>query len=209
MKTDDLLNMLGTDRVAERPSGTVLWRWLVPAALFSFAAMAVGLGVRFPLSQSLFPPEILPKFVLPLLLGILAAPLAMRFARPLARPRLAWLWVIPLLGLALLAFAYITTPSQARMMAFTGKSIIPCLVSIPALSAPLLAAFLMALRRGAVMAPMRAGLIAGFAAGGLGTAIYALHCTEDSPLFYVIWYGAGILITAGAGALIGRKLLRW
>ncbi|WP_417806495.1 NrsF family protein [Thioclava sp.] len=209
MKTDDLLNMLGNDRVAESLPGAVLWRWLVPAALFSFAAMALGLGVRFPLSQNLFQPEILPKFVLPLMLGLLAAPLALRFARPLARPRLAWLWVIPMLGMALLAFGYLTTPSQARMMAFTGKTILPCLVSIPALSAPLLAAFLMALRRGAVLAPARAGLIAGLAAGGLGTAIYALHCTEDSPLFYVVWYGAGILITAGVGALIGRKVLRW
>jgi hypothetical protein len=209
MKTDDLLNMLGSDRVAEPLPGAVLWRLLIPAALFSFAAMAVGLGVRFPLSQTLLSPEVLPKLVLPLLLGILAAPLALRLAQPLARARLAWLWIIPMLGLGLLVFAYLTTPSQARMMEFTGKTILPCLVSIPALSVPLLAAFLVALRRGAVMAPMRAGLIAGLAAGGLGTAIYALHCTEDSPLFYVTWYGAGIAITAGLGALIGRSVLRW
>lgn len=209
MRTDDLLNMLGNDRVAEPPSAVVLWRWLVPALLFSFGAMAFGLGMRLPLSQGLFLPEVLPKFLLPVVLGMLAAPLALRFAQPLASPRLVWLWAIPVLGVALLLYAYLTTPSQVRMMDFTGKTIMPCLVSIPALSAPLLAAFLVALRRGAVMAPMRAGLIAGFAAGGLGTAIYSLHCTEDSPLFYVSWYGAGILITAGAGALIGRKLLRW
>ena len=209
MRTDDLLNMLGNDQVTEPPSGVVLWRWLVPALVLSFGAMAFGLGVRLPLGQSLFLPEVLPKFVVPLVLGLLAAPVALRFARPLAKPRLGWLWVFPVLGLALLAYAYLTTPSQARMMAFTGKTIMPCLVSIPALSAPLLAAFLVALRRGAVVTPMRAGLIAGFAAGGLGTAIYALHCTEDSPLFYVTWYGAGILVTAGVGALIGRKVLRW
>jgi hypothetical protein len=209
MKTDDLLHMLGNDGVAEPLPNVVLWRWLVPAIVLSFGAMALGMGIRFPLAQSLLPPEILPKLVLPLVLGLLAAPLALRLAQPLARPRLAWLWAIPMLGLALLLYAYLTTPSQGRMMAFTGKTILPCLVSIPALSAPLLGAFLVALQRGAVVAPMRAGLVAGLAAGGLGTAIYALHCTEDSPLFYVVWYGAGIMITAGAGALIGRKILRW
>ena len=154
-------------------------------------------------------PEVVPKVLLPLALGLIAGVLALRMARPLARRPLGWLWVAPMLALGLLLYAYVSTPEQSRMMAFTGKTIYPCLISIPSLSAPLLAAFLATLRRGAVMRPLRAGLIAGLAAGGLGTTIYALHCTEDSPLFYVTWYGAGIAITALAGALIGSKLLRW
>ncbi|MBD3765305.1 MAG: DUF1109 family protein, partial [Rhodobacterales bacterium] len=44
---------------------------------------------------------------------------------------------------------------------------------------------------------------AGVAAG------YALHCTEDSPLFFVLWYGLGILVPTLAGAWLGRRLLAW
>ena len=53
------------------------------------------------------------------------------------------------------------------------------------------------------------GRLAGLASGGLATAIYALHCTEDNPLFFVTWYGLAILLMAGVGALCGRWVLRW
>jgi hypothetical protein len=95
------------------------------------------------------------------------------------------------------------------MMAFTGKTITACLLSIPLLALPILGALLLALRHGAVLAPIRAGAVAGLAAGGLATAVYALHCIEDSPLFYATWYSLGILIVAALGALLGSRLLRW
>ena len=41
--------------------------------------------------------------------------------------------------------------------------------------------------RGGTTAPALAGLVAGLAGSGLAAAIYAVHCTEDSPLFYVTW----------------------
>ena len=56
---------------------------------------------------------------------------------------------------------------------------------------------------------MRLGALAGVAAAGGATAIYSLFCTEDSPLFYVVWYGTGIGIVTALGALIGGRALRW
>ncbi|KEO54319.1 NrsF family protein [Thioclava pacifica] len=209
MKTEDLLEMLEKDELREPRAGQVLWRWLIPALILSALAMAGILGVRFPMEKTLMTPEIAPKFYLPLLLGVIAMPIAVKFARPLARVRLSWAWVFPAIGLLLLGYAFVTTPESQRMMDFRGKTILPCLLSIPLFSAPILVAVLTSLRQGAVIAPQRAGVAAGLAAGGLGTAIYALHCTEDSPLFYVTWYGAGIAITVIAGALLGRVLLRW
>jgi Uncharacterized protein conserved in bacteria len=209
MKTEDLLELLEKDELREPHAGRVLWRWLIPALILSALAMAVLLGVRFPMEKTLMTPDIAPKFYLPLMLGVIAMPVALKFARPLARARLTWVWIFPVIGLLLIGYAYLTTPESQRMMDFRGKTILPCLLSIPMFSAPILAAVLTSLRQGAVMAPERAGAAAGLAAGGLGTAIYALHCTEDSPLFYVTWYGAGIAITVIAGALLGRFLLRW
>ena len=42
-----------------------------------------------------------------------------------------------------------------------------------------------------------------------GAALYAIHCTEDSPLFYAVWYGLAILVATAIGAALGRFLLRW
>jgi hypothetical protein len=66
-----------------------------------------------------------------------------------------------------------------------------------------------ALRSGATTAPGLAGWVAGVAGGGFAAMIYALHCTEDSPLFYVTWYGLAIIGVTVASVLIGRRILRW
>ena len=46
--------------------------------------------------------------------------------------------------------------------------------------------------------PRASGALAGLLAGAIAAAIYALHCTGDSPLFYAVWYGLGILAVTGA-----------
>jgi hypothetical protein len=66
-----------------------------------------------------------------------------------------------------------------------------------------------ALRGAAPANPTAAGALAGLAAGGIGGAVYGLHCFDDSPLFVAIWYPVGIALMTTAGALIGRRVLRW
>ena len=72
-----------------------------------------------------------------------------------------------------------------------------------------LAGLVWALRRGAPENPTMAGAAAAFAAGGIAAAIYAWHCPDDSPLFVATWYTIAIAVVTGAGALAGRRLLRW
>ena len=209
MKTDDLLKVLSQDPAAG-PSGQRLLALLLPLTImFALGVVVFGLGLRFPLEKTLFWPMIAPKFYIPLVLGLGGLVLAMRLGRPVARARLGWLVLAPVAGAAMLVLAWLATPEGARQMAFTGKTILPCLVTIPLLSLPVLGAVLVALRRDAVLAPVRAGVVAWLAAGGIGAAIYALHCTEDSALFYVTWYGLGILICGAAGGIVGAKALRW
>jgi hypothetical protein len=46
-------------------------------------------------------------------------------------------------------------------------------------------------------------------ASGLAGALYAVNCTDDSPLFVAVWYSLAIVTVSFVGAVAGRKLLRW
>ena len=58
-------------------------------------------------------------------------------------------------------------------------------------------------------APSSTARLAGLVAGGAAAGVYSLHCTEDSPLFYGVWYVLAILAVAAVGALAGARVLRW
>ena len=80
---------------------------------------------------------------------------------------------------------------------------------LPRISLPILAISLWILRRGASTRPPVAGALAGLMSGGVATALYAIHCTEDSPLFYVTWYSLAIQLVTAVGAALGSQVLRW
>ncbi len=156
-------------------------------------------------------PVVLAKTLLPLALAALAVVLALRSVRP-AVPlgAVGWLiWAVPLTAGALFLWAFLATPEGERLRLFIGHSIPVCLPAIVILSLPVYAGFVHALRRGAPLRPVWSGALAGLAAGGIAAAVYSLFCTEDSPLFYAVWYSLGIALATGVGALIGGRLLRW
>jgi hypothetical protein len=90
-----------------------------------------------------------------------------------------------------------------------GSSWLACAVSILVLSLPVLGALLWALRQLAPTQPRLAGAVAGAMAGGVAASLYSLHCTETTFAFFAAWYGGGLLLTSGLGALLGARLLRW
>lgn len=65
------------------------------------------------------------------------------------------------------------------------------------------------LRRGAPVAPQRAGLLVGLAAGSLGALAYNLHCPYDSMVYTGLWYGVAVAGAALAGRLLVPRLIRW
>jgi len=65
------------------------------------------------------------------------------------------------------------------------------------------------LRRGAPVAPDRAGLMVGLAAGSLGALAYNIHCPFTDMVYTGLWYGAGVAGAALAGRLIVPRLIRW
>jgi hypothetical protein len=213
VRTEDLIARLAAQPAPLR-GGTLARRAglaLGAGAAVAAALFAWRLGLRPDIAAALAAPVTAAKTVLPLLAGLLAAGLALAAARPAGQaPATRWA-VLGVGGIAaaLFAGAFLGTPASERLTVFLGHSIPVCLPSIAALSAPILAGLLVALRRGAPESPLRCGALAGLAAAGTATAIYSLFCTEDSPLFYVAWYGTGIAIVTAAGALAGWRLLRW
>lgn len=182
---------------------------VVAALTLSLGVFLWLIGLRADLAQVLADPAILAKSLLPLALAVPALVLALRSARPgrVVRPGLL---ILPAAAaLALFLARGVQVPSGQILPELLGHSAAACLLSITALSAPATLAGLIVLRRGASLRPARTGALIGMAAAAGTAAGYALHCTEDSPLFFTTWYGLAILIGTGIGALAGHRLLRW
>jgi hypothetical protein len=212
MKTEDLIETLASDPLPRGSGlGGRLAGSLALGAGATFLAVVVGLGIRPGLGAAFADPLAAGKLVLPAILAVAALMLALRLARPAAplghAPAL--LLVAPALALVAIALELVRLPAADWAHAMRGDTLAECLVLIPLLSLPLLAGALFALRRGAPVSPGRAGAAGGLAAGAVATALYALHCPEDSPLFWGLWYSLGLVVPAVIGGLAGGRLLRW
>jgi hypothetical protein len=210
MKSDDLIRALAADLTPPMPLERRLLAGLLPAALVAVAAVWTVLGVRPDLGGTFGEPLSAARYALGLGLGAGGLWAALRLARPgRPAPVLAPVLAVAAVAAGLVVFALVATPVAGWGMAWVGKTMVACLVSIPLLAILPVAAVLGMLRSGAVTAPRRAGAMAGLAGGGIAAAAYALHCTEDSPLFYVCWYGIGILAVTAVSTLIAPRVLRW
>lgn len=212
MKTDELVSLIAADDVAD---GRLMPKVLVAAAgmLVVFGGLAIALlGVRADLADAMVDPVTVMKWAIPLVLMVVGAGSAIRLTQPqilsLGYAR-GWLAAI-MLGAFIwwLAQAIGVNPQQVAPRTMGGTAAV-CLASIMVISAPALAVALYLLRAGASPSPTLSGAMAGLGVAGAATAIYALHCNEDAPLFFLLWYGLGISIVTAIGAWAGSRLLRW
>ena len=209
MKTDDLIRTMAADPRPEPGVARYLAMALGAGGFVSAAVFVLALGPRPDLIDAFHHLRVVLKPLLGLVLAGAALGAALAAARPGADPRgwRRWLLVAPVFaGLAFLVQAAATPASDWASAAIgQSSSLLACIVSIPLLSLPLLAGSLLALRHGASVDPRRTGALAGLLSGGIAVAIYGLHCIEDSPLFYGVWYSLGVL---GVMALASRKQRR-
>jgi hypothetical protein len=213
MDTNNLIRGMVADLAARRPH---LVRTLALALVAGFVVAVIlfemTLGPRPDAMHDLVSkPRFAFKFVVTLLLAFTALVLVLRLMRPGAEthwPTLA-LIAAPLLLLAAVVAELFIVPRADWEQVMVGSNSMICLKSIPFLALPLLIAALAAMRLGAPTRPALAGAVAGLLAGGLGAALYASHCTDDSPMFVVVWYTIAITIVTIVGAIAGRYVLRW
>ena len=213
MKTDDLVAMLAAGDVAV-PRRTAARRVALAVLMglpVSLAIMLAGYGPRHDLVQAMFWPMFWVKLLFPLCIAAAGFVMVQRLARPGVRVRRAWAGAaVPVLAIwALAVVAWFTVPDEARMPSLMGQSWRVCAASIGLMALPVFAATLVALRGLAPTQPALAGAAAGALAGGVGAAVYALHCIELTAPFLAVWYVSGIAVPVLVGAVLGPRLLRW
>ena len=216
MKTEELIAALAADQA----SVTATRGWaparlmtsVLPVATMVVAGSFIGLaGIRSGMTSQSVLVAVGIKLAIALSMTGIGTAMALRLADP-ARGDGRGLWRLTLPGLLLLAacFADLTLMGgegwPTRMIGSTGRR---CVVLIMVLSVGPLAAVIAAVRQGATIRPTLAGMVAGLSAAGIGSSIYALNCTDDSPLFVALWYSLAAGLMAAIGATAGRFLLRW
>jgi hypothetical protein len=213
MKTDQLINMLGTN--LEPVKGGELRNGLMIALTVGAAAASCLMLAIFGLPAAALGGDYLgPKvLVLAFTLGLIfvGASFLIGSARPGEPSRK------PLILISVLFFALISAGAVAlvlaRPAAWSGMIFGPqwaaCLICIPLFAVAPFASLIWALRKGAPTNLMRTGAIAGLVAGALGAAVFAFHHPGGSIAFIALWYGGSILLCALVGAILGSRLLRW
>src|SRR3954453_20383979 len=174
--------------------------------MFDFI-LGMHLDVRIAMRNPLFD----LKFLVTLALALPAIAIAVHLSRPEASTRRwAWWLLIPVGLLGIGIAGEMMMPQRLPMMTrLVGSNSLVCLTAIPRLARPLLVAALIGLRHGAPARPAVAGGFAGLVSAGLPAALYASHCTDDSPLFVATWYTLATALVTAIGALVGAKVLRY
>jgi hypothetical protein len=209
MRTEHLMRSLAADAAPAPRLESRLWLALVASLAVSALLFAAILGPRPDLAAVAGEPRFVLKFVVTLVLAGAALLVGLRLARPGTPAGGPALLLAPGLLVAAVLVELAVTPAASWGSRLVGSNSLVCLLSVPLLAAPVLVAVLAVLRRGAPLRPALTGAVAGLAAGGLGAALYASHCIDDSPLFVATWYAVAIAIVAAVGALAGTRLLRW
>jgi hypothetical protein len=209
----DLIDRLTADLAPVKPGAAR--RRIAPAlilgATVSLALMLAVFGLRADIASAVAEPGFWMKLGFTLGMAALAGPIACRLAVP---ARGAGWWPPLCVGLAAIlvaagAMQLAAAEPSARLAIWLGHSWAQCPFNVAALSLPVLAATLFAMRRLAPTNLRAAGLAAGLLSGSAGAAVYALACAETGAAFLATWYLAGIALVAGIGWLTGPTLLRW
>jgi hypothetical protein len=210
--TDDLLDRLSADLKPQSPS-TVIRRLAAAASVGAGVALVgvvLGWGLRPDMPQALSTSMFWMKLAYALALGGVAVWAVERLSRPGGSAgRLRWAFSPVLLIAAAAGVRLMGAPAPLREPLLMGASAAVCPWRILLTAVPVFAGLVWALRG---LAPTRlrlTGAAAGLAAGGIGAAVYALHCPEAAAPFVAVWYTLGVGLAALGGALLGPRLLRW
>ncbi|WJH38802.1 NrsF family protein (plasmid) [Aliirhizobium terrae] len=211
MKTDDLIDMLAQDAPIRVRLGRILAGGALVGGMFSVVILAAAIGIRPHMWEALHSIRVAFKITVTILIFVFTYRLVAQIGKPgiKLKPYLLMLLIPLCLVIAGVAIELVVLPADLWRQNLVGRYASGCLVSIPILSLAPMLFFFWALRQGAPDHAGFAGASAGLAAGGLGAAIYAWHCPDDSPLFMATWYLLAIAAVTISGYLAGRRWLVW
>ena len=213
MKTDELINVLGTNLEAVE-GGQLRNTFVIALAVGAIAALCLMLAIFGVPTDGLGGEYFGLKIVaIAFTLGLVAAGTSflVRAARP-GEPGRTPLILAALLFVAMLSAGVValvlSQPIAWGEMVF-GPQWAACLFCIPLFALAPFASLIWALRKGAPTNLMRTGAIIGLVAGALGAAVFAFHHPGGSLPFIALWYGGPIVLCSLVGAILGPRLLRW
>lgn len=211
--SDELLDRLTAELqpTPRRALQARLFGWAGIGTVLSALLMLAWLGPRPDMMEAPGTMMFWTKFAYTAIFAVVGGIAALNLARPGGTLRLQVIGLavlVLLVGAGGLVQLILMGPDQMGHLVM-GNTALRCPFYIVALSAPIYAAVIFAMRRAAPTNPTLAGFAAGLFAGGAGVWVYAFHCTENGMPFIAIWYTAGVLATALIGAVIGRFALRW
>jgi hypothetical protein len=190
-----------------RPTLLVLATVLLAAAAF----MLASLGLRDDLLAGQPHPMFLLRSGTLALLGLVCVAAVLAQACPgVGRSNQGWKVAIAMAMLFPLSGAVMALDEADRTMAIANVA-----SGWECLRMSLLAGMVCAvpmvlyLRRGAPVAPQRAGLLVGVASGSLGALAYNLHCPFDSMVYTGLWFGLAVGLAALLGRIAVPHLVRW
>jgi hypothetical protein len=213
VKTDDLISLLAhrvdaVDRAALRRS---MIRVLVLGTLAAGALTLGILGLRPHFARQMLGADFWIREAFCAALAVTGVLCVRRLALPgrqLGRMPLALAGPVAAMWLLAAIVLFRAAPAD-RVALILGQTAFVCPPLIAMVSAPVFLAVIWSMRGYAPTRLRLAGAAGGLAAGAVGALVYTLHCPELAPPFLAVWYVLGMLIPAGAGAILGPRLLRW
>jgi hypothetical protein len=208
-----LLDRLAADAVAVKPLGPGHFSALLAIAALVSGALVTGAGgLRSDLADVIGTLAFSWKAMATLAIGATAALLLYRSGRPGAATR-HWLgatWLVAAIVLGgPLAYSLLSMSGDVFMAQLHPESAAACAAFTVMAAIPVWIAALMWLARTAPTNLAQASWAAGLASGGLGAALFVLHCPYDQIPYVSVWYGLSIFGIAGLTRLVLPRLIRW
>jgi hypothetical protein len=186
-----------------------------------FALMGLGIVGMVLVSATLGPrPDLLagtphPMFLfragMLLMLGLICSAAVVGMARPgVGRGGKGWLAAVAMASIVpLTAIGLALIDPVATFQTVWWSSARTCLAVSLAAATGFAAILVWHLRNGAPVAPERAAIATGVAAGSLGVLTYTIHCPSNDIAYIGVWYGLAIAISTLACRLVVPRLVRW
>ncbi|MGO9444308.1 MAG: DUF1109 domain-containing protein [Thiobacillaceae bacterium] len=213
MKTHDLVTLLAANEgIVDRHAAARRYAAAVGAGAAAATLMMLCLlGVRHDLAEAIRLPMFWVKAGYVGFLAVASLLAVLRLSRP--GRRLDWVPfalavpVVLMWALAINVLADAEPMQRAGLLLGATWAVCPFLIAM--LSVPMFVATLWAMQGLGPTHLRLAGAAAGLLSGAIGALVYCLHCPEMEAPFIGSWYLLGMLIPAAAGALLGRRILRW
>jgi hypothetical protein len=208
-KTDMLIDTLVSQLTPVSPQRS--------AHFWGLLLLAVGLAVALILAFTTIRPDFLTSFrqwvmgwktVAPLALGLVLSFLVLQSSQPGLRLR-PWHWMTIVLLLAIFWIPGLVDYVRTEGEGVQTLNAAYCLKFVTIASLLPLGLYLFWLRRAAPTHPMRAGALAGLAAGAFGAFAYATHCPYVAMDYISLYYSLPAAGLAMVSALAAKYICRW